>query len=142
VIKNGDPRKAAVRPRPEGLDFDLTLEVLWLALLCIHRGTSRKLFVAEPDGRQNTYLPHYSGQEELSSICLLGSKQPGAGEPHYQSLVYTSSLIILAAIRDGPYLKKVESKTHSQIAVLARRRTILQRVELSVHHAVSFTTIT
>jgi hypothetical protein len=86
---------------------------------------------------------HNSGQEELLFICLLGSKQPGTGEPHYQSLVYTSSLIIVAAaIRDGPYLKNVESKTHPQIAMLARRRTILRRVESSVHHAASFSTIT
>jgi hypothetical protein len=50
-------------------------------------------------------------------------------------------MIILLAIRNGPYLKKVENKTHPQIAVLARRRTILRRVESSVHHAASFLTI-
>ena len=76
IRDNGDPRKAAVRPRPGGQDIDLTSEVLWLALLCIHRGTSRQLLAAEPDGQRNTYLQH-TEREELLSICLLGSKQPG-----------------------------------------------------------------
>jgi hypothetical protein len=48
----------------------------------------------------------------------------------------------LQAIRNGPDLKKVESKTHLQIAEFARRRTILRRVESSVHHAALFSTIT
>jgi hypothetical protein len=45
------------------------------------------------------------------------------------------------AIRNGPDLKDVESKTHPQIAMLARLWTILRRVESSVRHAVLFSTI-
>jgi hypothetical protein len=106
--------------------------------ICLaRRGTSIELFVSEPDGQRNTYLQH-AGQNQKGRVAVFSDQNSRARRA---ALSKTSSVIMPQAIRNGPYLKKVESKTHLQIAMLAGLWTILRRVESSVRHAALFWTI-